>query len=389
MWSGFTDNRDRIPEGIRLLQMMDDLYLFGNSVYAENVYKRLNGWNVDIQGVIVSNKYYREGISFHGLEVLAFGELKEQKINLIAGYNIMKHEELNDILLTSENVNEIYYLDGMEAFMDGMRLRKNIILIDDYYKILLARELDYSYFQEHYNEFVRTYDWLADEKSRKTMECYLSGHIEVKGWPMLPVWKENDVEKQYFPDDIVRLTQHEVFVDCGAFTGDTLEIFCRRVDTFRKYYALEPDSMRFEELKSTIQRNCDKGDIVHLPIGVSDKKGRVDFSRSSAGCGQIRYDNAAVDDYESIELNKLDNLIDKDEKVTFIKMDIEGEELSALRGAENIIRRDKPCLAICVYHKREDLITIPQYIKGLVPEYQIFLRAHWPSATEVVLYCIC
>lgn len=64
------------------------------------------------------------------------------------------------------------------------------------------------------------------------------------------------------------------------------------------------------------------------------------------------------------------------------------EEMRALEGAKNIIQRDKPKLAICVYHKKEDLITTPQFLKGLVPGYKLFLRAHWPNASEVVLYCV-
>lgn len=389
MWAEFEDNRERVPEGIRLLQKMDNLYLFGDGVYAEEVYTRLEEWNVKIQGIIVSDKYYRKDTVFHERKVLSFRELKNKKVNIIAGYDILKHIDLNDMLIDSENINEVYYLEGMRVYMNGMKLLKDIILVDDYYKILLNRGLDYSYFQRNYIEFSRTYNWLADEKSKRTMRCYLSGHIEVRGWPMLPVWRESDAEKQYFPDDIINLSQHEVFVDCGAFTGDTLEMFGRQVNTFDKYYALEPDVERFAELKNVIRRTSDKGKIIHLPIGVSDKKGEVLFSHSSAGCGQIRYDNDIIDDCVRIELNSLDNLIDEDEKVTFIKMDIEGEELSALRGAENIIRRDRPCLAICIYHKKEDLITIPQYIKRLIPEYKLFLRAHWPSATEVVLYCVC
>ena len=72
-----------------------------------------------------------------------------------------------------------------------------------------------------------------------------------------------------------------------------------------------------------------------------------------------------------------------------IKMDIEGAELDALYGAKNTIRKYKPLLAICVYHKREDMLTIPQYIKSIVPEYRFFLRAYEKTATELVLYAVC
>ena len=69
-------------------------------------------------------------------------------------------------------------------------------------------------------------------------------------------------------------------------------------------------------------------------------------------------------------------------------MDIEGAELEALRGAAKTIRRCKPKLAICVYHRREDLITIPQFIKSISSGYKLYLRGHLYCPSEVVLYAI-
>jgi len=93
-----------------------------------------------------------------------------------------------------------------------------------------------------------------------------------------------------------------------------------------------------------------------------------------------------------IEVDTIDNFC-RNEKVTFIKMDIEGSELEALKGAEKQIRENKPKLAICVYHKEEDLITIPQYILSLNPEYKLYLRYFGSSDfnslwTELVLYAV-
>ena len=76
------------------------------------------------------------------------------------------------------------------------------------------------------------------------------------------------------------------------------------------------------------------------------------------------------------------------EKVSFIKMDIEGSELAALKGCKKIITRNNPKLAICVYHKSEDLIEIPKFILSINPNYKLFLRNYAPSATETVLYAI-
>ncbi len=76
------------------------------------------------------------------------------------------------------------------------------------------------------------------------------------------------------------------------------------------------------------------------------------------------------------------------EKVTFIKMDIEGAEPHALRGAKNIIQAQKPKLAICVYHDFRHLWEIPLYIKLLVPEYKIYLRHHTNLEYETVCYAV-
>ena len=89
-----------------------------------------------------------------------------------------------------------------------------------------------------------------------------------------------------------------------------------------------------------------------------------------------------------IEVMPIDEAVDLSERVTFIKMDVEGSELEALKGARRTIVRDKPKLAICIYHKPEDMLTLPWYIKSLVPEYKLYLRHHSVMATETVLYAM-
>lgn len=88
-----------------------------------------------------------------------------------------------------------------------------------------------------------------------------------------------------------------------------------------------------------------------------------------------------------VETDTIDNVL-AGGKVTFIKMDIEGTELASLKGAAKTIRKYKPKLAICIYHKKEDLWEIQDYISRLVPEYKFYMRAYEDTATELVLYAI-
>lgn len=376
---------ERIPQGVKKLQGIQNLYLYGNSSYAVEMLNRMKKWNIDIEGVLVSKEYSFED-TFEGYPVYEAEEyIKncEKPISIVPGFWALKHTDLMENLCKSKKIDRIYIFDGCGYLWCNHFIfpESKIVLTDSYYEGLIKRNLCREYYQENYELFLQTYEWLEDEKSRKTMEAYVKGHIELTEFPMLDVWKQTDVDDQYFPGGVIHLSEEEVFVDCGAYTGDTLESFLSRVNNYKKYYALEPDVRRFSQLKSQI--NSDK--VIHLPVGAWDKKDRLYFSAENA-CGEINR-NAKAGDY--IDVDALDHLIAKDDKVSFIKMDIEGAELSALYGAKETIQRNKPKLAICVYHKREDLIAIPQFIKSIAPEYKLYLRAHFPYASELVLYGVC
>ena len=78
----------------------------------------------------------------------------------------------------------------------------------------------------------------------------------------------------------------------------------------------------------------------------------------------------------------------KGEKVSFIKLDVEGFELETLKGAEKIIKENHPRMAISVYHKESDLIDIPEYLLAISNNYKFMLRIYSNAYLEIVLYAI-
>lgn len=121
---------------------------------------------------------------------------------------------------------------------------------------------------------------------------------------------------------------------------------------------------------------------VHIiPKGVLDHSGTLCFSAEGTSGSHISELG------EQIEVTTIDEAL-HGVNVTFIKMDIEGAELQALKGAKETIQRCKPKLAICVYHRREDLITIPQYIQSLNAGYKLYFRNYSPHGLEAVIYAI-
>ena len=117
-----------------------------------------------------------------------------------------------------------------------------------------------------------------------------------------------------------------------------------------------------------------------IPFGMWKEKGSLGFDQHGGSVSKI--DEELLD---KVEVESIDHIC-FEEKVTFIKMDIEGSEKEALEGAVNVIKRDRPRLAICIYHSPEDLYEIPFWIKSIVPEYKLYVRHHSDGAAETVVY---
>lgn len=192
---------------------------------------------------------------------------------------------------------------------------------------------------------------------------------------------------QYF--DLPELKNHkiedEVFVDAGAFDGQTSAMFVQWAGKYKKIFALEPDPQNREKCKKTLEALDAEYEI--LPFGAWDKPEQLSFVSGLNGASHVGDDRQEDTEKQIIvQADKLDDLIH--EKVSFIKMDIEGAEINALKGAEKTIKTYKPKLAICVYHKKEDIWEIPRLILSYVPEYKIYLRHYSLSKDETVLYCV-
>lgn len=189
--------------------------------------------------------------------------------------------------------------------------------------------------------------------------------------------------EQYFSPNFMTFEDKEVFVDAGCFdlgTSLRLRKHCPQV----KVYAFEPNPKQYRRCLERKER-MDFGAAKILPFGTWSKRDVLHFLNDrGAGSRICETDDGSCD----VPVMPIDEAIDEGDKVTFIKMDVEGSELESLKGAEKIIRRDKPKLAICIYHKPEDMWTIPLYIKELVPEYKLYIRHHSNGEVETVLYAI-
>jgi FkbM family methyltransferase len=228
---------------------------------------------------------------------------------------------------------------------------------------------------------------LADDKS-KMAYIGMAKYRQTRNKKDFPT--EYVVAIEYFIEEM-RFNKDEVFIDCGAYCGDTINDFFKYCREYKKIIAFEPDPSNFDALSKKYGNNP-KIDLINT--GVYDKNGVIKFAAFGTGGSHIT-DGACLNDFgtnvvggDAIQVRVIDGL--NLEKVSFIKMDIEGVELNALKGAEKTILRNKPKLAICIYHSNEDMIRIAEYIHDLVPEYKLYVRqhSHYPDMTDTVLYAI-
>ncbi|MGC9988606.1 MAG: FkbM family methyltransferase [Terriglobales bacterium] len=191
-------------------------------------------------------------------------------------------------------------------------------------------------------------------------------------------------EESYFLESLYRIEDREVFVDCGAYTGDTAEQVIRRNPAFSRIVAIEADPENFDCLTKWIGTldTPVASRISALNVAVGAKRGKLRFQAGGGEGAKLAADGNVV--VECIPIDELAPAAGS----TFIKMDIEGAELDALAGARRSIQKNRPILSICVYHKQDDLWRIPLFIDTLVEDYRFFLRAHDVDGWQLVCYAV-
>ena len=226
--------------------------------------------------------------------------------------------------------------------------------------------------RQHTDAWQAIHDELADEASRKTLRDVL--RFRLTGDPDYMRSYQVRLSEQYFEDFMDY--RNEVFVDAGGYDGDTSEAFASRYPDYRKIQLFEPSATNMAAARV---RLCTFRDIEFFPIGLSDAPGRLRFDPESGSASAVS--DAGGDE---IVVDTLDATVG--EPVSFIKMDLEGWELPALRGAQGHIRDSQPKLAIAAYHNSADLRRLHQFVKSFGNRYQMFLRHYTQGWSETVLF---
>lgn len=216
----------------------------------------------------------------------------------------------------------------------------------------------------HYDDFIWLYGELADYRSKQVLYGIL------RCWITFDIIEKNNLRENNFSDyydfDLISCSEDEVFVDLGAFTGDSTQSFIDSFGRWRRIYCYEITDSSMRQMRENLK---DYDNIVYRQAGVGREHTTMYLSRPDRTDSANRL-NAS--DGQAVPVVTLDE--DITEPISFVKMDIEGSELDALIGAKRHITEEHPKLAVCTYHNNHHIWEVPRLMKACNPDYRLYMR---------------
>lgn len=177
----------------------------------------------------------------------------------------------------------------------------------------------------------------------------------------------------------------DVVLDCGACIGEVSLLFGAMVGPTGAVHTFDPVPLHAQYCRFQGDLNPSLREVLRINVLAVGAESKKSLGTGRADAAGIQPGGLAVDDFS---VTSIDDYVENGrlDPVDVIKMDIEGAEMAALRGAEKTIRRFKPKLTISAYHKPQDLWEIPRMIKSLAPDYELYFGHHTPIQWESVFY---
>ncbi|MBE5850683.1 MAG: FkbM family methyltransferase [Lachnospiraceae bacterium] len=331
-------------------------YIYGAGSLALRIYNRLKENEIEVEGFLVDDCFYRNACIFD-IDVVKISEIKRKSIvcNVVIG--------VADYTL-GKNIKRISQVKSVFYIVDAPY--KDIVVTNESLK-------------NNISLFEQTIACLADSESVNCFETWIKCGLSGRADYCYPYAKN---EQTYFDNDIFRISSQEVLLDIGAYTGDSVELFLKTNEyKFSYIYCVEGDPDNYGKLTENINR-----------LGVGDKTrtffeicGQTD-SRVSFETAYNEKDGYYIRENENgtITPKSIDHLLSQRERVTILKANFPGI-LSVLRGARDVISEDKPKLAIMAGWGPMLLPELVRFIKSNLPDYKIHLRFASAMPSRIML----
>ncbi len=330
----------------------EPIFVYGMGDGCLKLLKIFDEYKIPCAGIFASDEFVRDK-TFEGHKIRRLSEIESQveRFTVVLAFGA-GYQELRDKIDDIEKNHRLFVPD-MPVIGDG----------------LFTKE----YLLKNADKLSEVYELLADEQSKLCFKKLIE--YKITGLPEPLRACESSPH-----ENILNLSNDEIYVDLGAYTGDTVADFLKATGgKYRKIYAVEPNGRNFRKLSENI---ASLPDITLINAAIGSEDG---FTHLLKGGGRmIRRSETGIE----IPVRSVDSIL-ANSCCSYIKMDIEGEERAALLGAIKTIDRCAPKLNIAIYHRVGDLFELPLLVHEMNPDYKLYIR-HYPyyPAWDTNLYAL-
>ncbi len=321
--------------------------------------------------VVVLDKAFKRGDTYEGIQACPpeeYQPTEDEKQNAIVVICVGKQEHHSEILrcLKELGFQHIIFL------MDIYEIHNPFHQPDE------LKMKGFDFYLEQKDSIFAGLELLGDDLSREIYTRSLQTHLQRKPAPLA----DRPRREQYFPTDIQLRRGYSRFVNCGAYDGDTLRLLNEMCGKVGDIVCFEPEPDIYQRLVDYLGKHKHElaDNIIAMPCAVYNREALMGFTNGSGLGSRISANGDSM-----VQCVALDHVL-TGFKPTFICMDVEGVEPEVLKGAEGLIRKNCPDLAICVYHAPHHLWEIPLWLHNLGLGYRFYLRNYTTFTNETVLY---
>jgi len=348
-----------------ILNNLQEVYIFGAKELGKRFYDFFSQAGIKVLGFI-DNDTAKQNQEFCGSKILNIKDLLDKK------------EQITIVIAS------IYYLHEINEQLKELGFKKVVpcpvfyVFNSNIYKAEPSFDGIVEDLACNKQKYLNLYNILEDDKSKIVLDNLVNFRLTFDFSVFSRIIAPDACIGQYFKENFLKFGENDIFVDGGGFDGDTTLKFIDKVNNkYKKILFFEPDEDSFLKAQENLKKY---ENIEFIKKGLYSKSAVFRFN-SSGGLGSTIDQNGNV----RIEVASIDEVLDK--KADYIKMDIEGVELEALKGTKKQLEQGVQ-LAISLYHKNVDIWEIPEYIKQINPDYKFYLRHYTNAIFETVLYAV-